>query len=369
MQQPKESPATSKVLGWVILGLAIGLGAGLLIGWAVSSAGRSEAGIARLPVADKEQFILLAAMAYVQDGNLESAQARVAQLAAPNVNQWIVDLTERSISEGRNEADIRALAALARGLGVDTPQMVAYVATATPRPTNTPLPTPTPQPTNTPTATAIPPTDTPVPPTDTPQPTPTPTMTPLPPTSTPVPPTATTKPKPKPTNPPKPPAPTNTPKPAAGPKWTNSAWLVGPGQDGQGCEYGNLQIHVTVVDKNGSQIPGVWLYDQFSRQYQVTGNVDSRDWGPGETKFEYGKGGGGSLCIANGQGGSCVSDFTRNMPCFDLPPVEDLYSSGYCNCCEAGATLERCRELVDAKKCFQTRAGHFSWRAVFKRSS
>ena len=123
----------------------------------------------------------------------------------------------------------------------------------------------------------------------------------------------------------------------------------------------------TVVDGSGSQVGGVWIYDKYSQQYQVTGNVGSPDYGPGETKFEYGIGGGGSLCVANGQGGACVSGFTRDMRCYYLPDVEDLFAAGYCECCEAGASLERCRQLVNEGSCFQTGAGHFSWHVVFKR--
>jgi hypothetical protein len=185
-----------------------------------------------------------------------------------------------------------------------------------------------------------------------------------------VPPTATPQPTtpPQPTNPPPtnpPPPPTNTPKPPAPAGWTWTARLVGPGEDSQGCEYGNLQIRVTVIDANGSQLGGVWVYDKYSGQYQVTGNVDSVDYGPGETKFDYGIGGGGSLCIADGDGGSCVSEFTRDMPCYERPSVQDLYAAGYCNCCEAGASLERCEQLIAQGSCMGK--GHYSWRVVFQR--
>ena len=214
-----------------------------------------------------------------------------------------------------------------------------------------------------------------IPPTETPPPQPTDTL-PPPPTNTPKPqPTNTPKPQPtnapkaQPTNTPKP-QPTNTPKPPSPPaaKWTWTARLVGPGQEGQVCDNGDLRIGVTVVNAQGAQIPGVWIYDKYSQQYQVTGNIDSPDWGTGETKFEYGIGGGGSLCVAAGQGGPCESDFTRDMPVYFLPPVEDLYAAGYCNCCETDITLERCQQLVSEGKCYPTGAMHFSWRVVFKRS-
>lgn len=368
MQQEKQSPIDWKVVALAVLGLVIGVAIGALFGLVL----RPECTIADLPVEDKEEYIVLVGAAYVVDGDLEKAEARLAQLGAPNTGLWIVDLADRYMAEGADEADIQALAALARGLGVDTPQMIAYLASPTPVPTNTPLPTPVPTSTPTWTAspTAVPSTDTPVPPTDTPQPTPTDTQVPSTPTDTPVPPTPTQTPQPTsppaPTNTRVPPPPTNTPLPPA-PRWTWDARLVGPGQDSQGCDYGNLQLRVTVIDANGSQVGGIWVHDRYSQQYQVTGNVDSPEWGPGETKFEYGIGGGGSLCIAEGQGGACVSDYTRDLPAYNAPPVEDLYAAGYCDqCCERGATLERCRELVSAGKCMGN--GHYSWRVVFKRS-
>jgi hypothetical protein len=366
LDQAKQIPEGWKLVGLAALGLVIGLCFGLLIGWAL----RPSCTIADLPMEDKEEYIVLVGAAYVVDGDLEKAQVRLERLEAPNIKLWIVDLTERYIAEGRDEGDILALAALAHGLDVDTPQMVAYLATSTPQPTSTPPPTATPRPTDTPTATPIPPTPTPTdtaipftdtpPPTDTPSPTPTDTL--VPPTDTPQP----TNP-PQPTNTPQPPPPTNTPKPQA-PQWAYDAWLVGPGQDSQGCDYGNLQIRVTVVNAAGNQISGVWIHDRYSGQYQVTGNVDSPEWGIGETKFEYGIGGGGSLCVASGEGGTCVSAYTRDMPTYYAPPAEDLHAAGYCDqCCDVGATLERCRQLVDAGQCMG--AGHYSWRVVFKRSN
>jgi hypothetical protein len=367
LHQAEQIPESWKLVGLAVLGLVIGLGLGLLIGWAL----RPGCTIAGLPSEDKEEYIVLVGAAYVVDGDLEKAQVRLERLEAPNIKLWIVDLTERYIAEGRDEGDILALAALARGLDVDTPQMVAYLATSTPQPTSTPPPTATPRPTDTPTATPIPPTPTPtdtaIPFTDTPPPTDTPPATP---TDTPVPPTDTPQPTspPQPTNTPPPPPPTNTPKPAV-PSWTWSARLIGPNDgEGQECDGGgNLQIRVTVVDANGQQIPGVWIYDANSRLYQVTGNVDSPEWGPGETKFEYGIGGGGRLCIASGRDGSCVTEWTREMPTYNAPPIDDLWAAGYCECCEAGITKERCQALHDAGQCLGF--GHYSWRAVFKRSN
>ena len=317
MEQSQQKRTGLIVALLVILGLTAGAVVGLLLGWVVWPVQYTDTAIADLAPEYKDEYILLVAAAFTTDGDLEKAQARLVRLEVPNINQSLSALIDRYILEGRDEAEIRALVALANAQGVISPNMVAYLATNTPIPTDTPLPTPTPLPTDTPTVTPVPPTTTPIPPTETPMPQPTDTAVPtaVPATNTAVPPTNT--PVPQATNTPKP------PPPAA--KWTiTEQRLVGPGQDGQGCDYGNLQIRVTVVDAGGNQLPGVWLYDKYSQQYQVTGNVGSPEWGPGETKFEYGIGGGGSLCIAEGQGGGCVSDYSRDMPCYFLPPFGDV---------------------------------------------
>lgn len=355
------------------LGLVVGLALGLLVGWVVLPVTYVDTTIADLNVDHQEEYIVLVGSAYALDRDLEKAQARLDLLEAANVPQWVAALADRYIAEGRDEADIRALAELAHGLGLDTAKLAAYLATPTPLPTDTPLPTPTPVPaTNTP----VLPTDTPVPPTDTPLPA-TDTAVPVPPTDTPVPPTNTPAPQPtdtpaptsppKPTNTPKPPPPpTNTPKPPAA-AWTIiEQRLVGPGEDAQTCEGGNLQIRATVIDAGGNQIPGVWIHDQYSGMNRATGHKgDDPFWGPGEAQFDYYGGGGGKLCITTGEGGPCESPQTRDMPCWNAPPIDDLFAAGYCECCEAGATKERCQQLMNEGKCLGP--GHYSWRAVFKR--
>lgn len=374
MQQPPQRRTGLIVAVLVILGLAAGIIVGLLIGWVVWPVSYVDTSLEDLSPEEKEDYILLVAHVYYSDGDLEKAKARLEKLGLPNVNQSLSALIDRYISEGRNEEDIRALVSLADGLGIASPQMVAYLATQTPLPTDTPLPSPTSLPTDTPTLTPIPPTDTAVPTempaTDTPPPQPTDTA--VPPTATAVPPTAT--PQPQPTNTPRPtspPAPTNTPQPTKPPvaQWSSSVRLVGPGEDAQRCDAGSQQIRVSVVDANGGPLPGVWIFEQYSGMYQVTGHKqDDPYWGPGDVEIPCpGFQGGGVVCITDGPGGSCISAQTRGMSCYTVPPVEDLFAADYCNsCCKVGVTLDECRQLVNEGKCMGN--GHYSWRVVFKRS-
>ncbi len=372
MQQTERKRTGLIIALLVVIGLMTGAVVGLLVGWVFWPVKFVDTTIADLAPEHKEEYALLVAYTYALDGDLENAVARLDKLEVPNSNQWLSALIDRYIVEGREVDDLRALVTLADALGISSPQMMAYLASPTPLPTDTPLPTSTPLPTDTPTITPIPPTATEALPTDTPQPEPTatslPSDTPVQPTDTPVPPTDTSPPptatRVRPTNTPAPP--TNTPRPPA-PNWRWNAWLVGPGQDNQTCESGNLQVRVMVRDAGGNQVEGVWIHDYYSQVYEVTGNVDSPDYGPGETKFEYGIGGGGKVCIANGDGGSCVTDYSRDMPCYNPPPFEDLWAAGYCECCEVGISKERCQQLYNEGAQCMKQPRHYSWRIEYTR--
>jgi hypothetical protein len=346
----------------VVLGLVVGAGLGLLLSRSFNPLRHSNRAFSSLETESKEQYIVLVGAAYALDHDLERAQAQLERLESPNIQQWIANLIDRYLAEERDAADVRALMELAQGLGVQSPPVVAYLAALTPSPTDTPLPTATTAPSDTPTVTLLPPTEepsaTPRPqPTSTPQPTPSD----LPTTATPQP---TDTPLPQPTSPPQP---TNTPRPTNTPaiKWTWTARLVGPGQEGQSCAEGHKLIRVTVLDAAGNQISGVWVYERYTNRYQVSGHKgEDPYWGPGEV--ELSELDGGQVCIASGEGGACESDFTRDLRCHDPPDFEDLWAAGYCSCCEAGATKERCRELFEAGACLGI--SHYAWRVEFRRS-
>ena len=347
----------------IILSLAVGGGLGLLLSRVIALQQFTTASIADLGVHEKEEFIVLVAAAYARDGDLDRARARLEALESPNVGQWLANLTDRHVSAGQNEAEIRALVALAQGLGADTAPMVAWLqtmASPTPAPTDAPRPTATPNPTATPLPTASP-TASPLPPTETL--TPPPADTPVPPTDTPLPPAPTAQPSATP-----PPPPTRTPAPTAppAPAWTWTARLVGPGQEGQECDGGGKKmVRVTVLDANGEQIPGVWIYERYTDQYRVTGHKgDDPFWGHGEA--EYSGLEGAQVCIATGEGGACASDFTRNLPCHDSVPVDDLWAAGYCECWEPGITKEQCRENIESG--YWLKIGWYYWRVEFRRS-
>ena len=123
------------ILALLILGgLTVGVGLGLVFGWVVWPVSYTNTTFTNLSTADKETYIVLVAAAYAADLDLPKAEARLEWLEAPNASQWVAELTDRYIAEGRNETDIHSLAELAHALGVDTAQMGPYLGTPAPSP-------------------------------------------------------------------------------------------------------------------------------------------------------------------------------------------------------------------------------------------
>jgi hypothetical protein len=311
MARPKKGRTGLVLAALAILSLWAGVGLGLLLGWYVVPVEYVGTKMADLAPEHKDQYIALLALAYSVDGDLDKAQARLAELDLPNPNQSVSSLIDRYIAEGRGEAEIRPLVLLADAMGIASPNVAAHLPSPTPPPTGTPIPS----------------TSTPISPTDTPWP---------------------------------------TDLPA---EWTWDVWLLGPlNQPGQECEGGGQYIRVTVLDGADNQLSGFWVQEFYTGQTQETGHkAADPGWGVGEAEIGCAGNADVKVCLAQDPSGSCLTDYTRDMRCDLVPDVEDLFAAGYCECCEPGASLERCRELVDEGECFATGTGHFSWQVVFRR--
>jgi hypothetical protein len=137
-------------IGGFLIGFFIGFALSLVYTWVINPPPLAETTPAALNPHDKEIYTLLIAAAYVNDGNLDRARNRLAELEEPDIGNTTVALAERYINEGRDARDIRSLARLADALGGTSAAMRPFIATPTPTPTLTPTPTPRPP---TPTAT------------------------------------------------------------------------------------------------------------------------------------------------------------------------------------------------------------------------
>jgi hypothetical protein len=156
----------------VVIVLALGAAIGLAYAWLIEPVTFSESSPAQVMQAYREAWLIMAAEAYVQDGDWNRTQARVNALRDTQLAQTLTDLFDRYQADGPNPT-ARALARLADRLNVRTPAMQVYLTsisaptpeivatiepTAPPRPIATAIPTATsvPLPTLTPTATPVP---------------------------------------------------------------------------------------------------------------------------------------------------------------------------------------------------------------------
>lgn len=165
---------------YMLTGLVLGLGLGLFVAWGVAPVKYVDTAPASLRGDFKDLYRLLIARAYLYDGSVPRARARLALLHDENPARALAAQAQHALAQGQPERDVRALGSLAAALG----QAAAAPSTGFPSPSPFPVWTFTP----TPTATASP-TATPVVfPGGTPSPSPSPTGYPtLPPTPTPLP--------------------------------------------------------------------------------------------------------------------------------------------------------------------------------------
>lgn len=256
---------------WYLLtGLAIGIILGVLIAWGVQPAEYVDTMPSSLRADFKDQYRALIASAYMANGDLVRAKARLELLEDDDLYRVLAEQAQRTLAQEGSSAEARALGLLAIMMG----QEISGGAPPLP-----PTQIPTQLPSNTPTASStLPPTSTTTP-TDTPTFTPTLTSTPTLPRSTPAPTgisatlTATFEQDGTPTE-------TPIPRPTSTPTLTRTATRT-PGapfvlvRSERVCEreYPQPLITIYAVDASGQPAPGILVI--------IT-------WGAGEERFYTG---------------------------------------------------------------------------------
>jgi hypothetical protein len=114
-----------RVLGFFV-GIALGVGLAMLIGWALFPMDREEIAPASMRADYQAEYVRLIAVAYQGDGNLTRAQARLHSLRAAPYTLPLVELTEQWIAERRDPDLILPLVELAQALEADTTVMMPY---------------------------------------------------------------------------------------------------------------------------------------------------------------------------------------------------------------------------------------------------
>ncbi len=116
----------------LIAALIVGALIGLYVGWVQFPVKYTDSGADRLAQRFKDEYTVMIADAYLDDQDQTGALERLRLLGVDNVPAYIQDTTERFITNSSDVTDIRALVALAQGLGRLTPIMQPYLMVATP---------------------------------------------------------------------------------------------------------------------------------------------------------------------------------------------------------------------------------------------
>ena len=162
----------------LLVGLVLGLLGGLIYTWAIAPIELVDVDPKRMRADYRQEWVRLAALSYIADGNLERARWRLDGLPPEDIAAAMEALISEYAAAGRSAGTMRSLTVLAQAMGVQTSAMLVYLDTpiAPVSSTNTPVPTPMPTlvdatPTVVPTAVpTVKPTRTPYPPTSTPEP-------------------------------------------------------------------------------------------------------------------------------------------------------------------------------------------------------
>ncbi len=138
---------------WYLLtGFVIGIAIGLGYAWVVSPLEYQGTSPSSLRADFKDRYRALIALAYVANGDLTRAQARLSLLGDADVTRILAEQAQRTLAEGKSPQEAQALGLLALALGqglssgsvpsagsLPTPS-TPIGSSATPSPTFTPVP-------------------------------------------------------------------------------------------------------------------------------------------------------------------------------------------------------------------------------------
>lgn len=125
---------SKRYIGSLLIGVLIGLVAGVFLGWEQFPVEYTNSTLSALAPQFQEEYTVMVAEGYQYDGDIEAALDRLRPLQKENIFAYIQDLTERYISQS-NVPAIGPMVALAEAVGRLTPIMESYRSTPVPTPT------------------------------------------------------------------------------------------------------------------------------------------------------------------------------------------------------------------------------------------
>lgn len=120
-----------RTLAYAGIGLVVGIGLGLYLGWVAWPAEFTNANPSVLQTNHRRDYVLLIADAYAVDGDVAAARQRVASLGQDG-QEFLMSTLLDMILRSEDEGGIRRLARLADDLGLYSPAMEPYLASPEP---------------------------------------------------------------------------------------------------------------------------------------------------------------------------------------------------------------------------------------------
>lgn len=111
----------------VLVGLAVGIGLGLIYTWVLVPAPYANLSPDTLRQDFESDYILGVAQAYSVDNNLPAARDRLAALRLRDVGAEVLARTEALVALRARESDLRAMARLSLALGATSPTIQPYL--------------------------------------------------------------------------------------------------------------------------------------------------------------------------------------------------------------------------------------------------
>ncbi len=115
---------------WIVqglIGVAVGLVLGFLIGWWILPVEYTNTPPSVLRRDYRDEYIVMVATAYEVEGDLDQARERLAALDPDSPAAPVVELAERLVVAGGDSEDLARLARLAWALDAITPPLMPYL--------------------------------------------------------------------------------------------------------------------------------------------------------------------------------------------------------------------------------------------------
>ena len=137
----------------LVAGVAVGLSAGLFLGWVILPVEYYDVDPANLRQEYKDDYIVMVSAAYALNGDFALAQSRLAKLGDPNSGARVAQLADAYVVHGGDSGTTQALCQLAANLGTGSdvtnlylakPESTIAASLAVEPAVDIPLPTPSP---------------------------------------------------------------------------------------------------------------------------------------------------------------------------------------------------------------------------------